>query len=511
MKILPIALFAFLASPALSAQDSCGTWTDVPVPNPPGSTHTMLHEISVRAPDDVWAVGSKYVLNGPTSETQTLAYRWQGSSWVAVPTPSPSPFQGGGWADLQSVEAISADDVWAAGGAVIQAPDGFVGTHILVEHWNGSQWSVIPAPVTLGGSGNFVDDIEAIAPDDVWFVGDWLEFPPASAAEKRALAMHWDGSGFAVFDTPFFDNAPIGGHGLTAVSAVSTDDVWAVGGGHDGDYVGFSYIVHWDGSQWQYRPGPTAGVFQRWYDVQAVAADDVWAVGDYEDASGYHGLVAHWDGTSWTRIPDSPVGGSAVEVLAPDRVYVGGAGVARWDGSSWTVVATFPGVSSPSLWSLEQAGPCAVWGAGRLFEGQILPLSVRLDPANGGIATYCPVTPNSAGPGATIGWTGTGSIAAHDLVLTAAGAPANRLGLFFYGDQRDQTPYGNGLRCIGGSLHRLPAIQTSASGTAMQAFPYAGTPVVSGSLWNFQLFFRDGAAGGARLDTTNGLEVHFTP
>jgi len=45
----------------------------------------------------------------------------------------------------------------------------------------------------------------------------------------------------------------------------------------------------------------------------------------------------------------------------------------------------------------------------------------------------------------------------------------------------------------------------------MQAFPYAGTPVVSGSLWNFQLFFRDGAAGGARLDTTNGLEVHFTP
>jgi hypothetical protein len=510
MKILPTLLPVLVLSTAAAAQDPCGTWTEVPVGNPAGSTHTMLHELTVLPSGDTWAVGSKYVLNGIDRETQTLAYRWDGASWIVVPTPSPTPYPGGGWADLQSVEAVAPNDVWAAGGQRIQAPDGFVGTHLLVEHWNGSQWSIVPAPVTLGGSGNFVDDIEAISPDDIWFVGDWLEFPATSAAEKRALAMHWDGSGFTIFDTPFFDNQPIGGHGLTAVSAVSSDDVWAVGGGHDGDYVGFSYIVHWNGSQWQYEPGPTAGWMQRWYDVQAVATDDVWAVGEYDDASGAHGLFAHWDGTSWTRLPDSPVGAASIEVMALDRVYVGGNGVALWNGSSWSVVTTLPGVTSPSLWSLERIGPCSIWAAGRQFEGQILPLTARLDPS-GGPVTFCAITPNSSGPGATIGWTGSGSIAANDLVLTAAGMPSNKLALFFYGDQRTSVPYGNGVRCVGGQIHRLPAIHTTASGTASQAFPYAGSPVVAGSTWNFQLFFRDAAAGGACFDSTNALEVRFTP
>ena len=509
MKTLSIGLATSLLSVLASAQDPCGTWSAVPVPNPAGSTHTMLEEVSVLSPSDAWAVGSKRVPTSGGAETQTLAYHWNGSAWTIVPTPSPSPYPGGGWADLQSVEAIAPGNVWAAGGQRIQAPDGFVGTHLLVEHWDGSQWSVVPAPMTVGGSGNFVDDIEAIAANDIWFVGDWLEFPPSSAAQKRALAMHWNGSSFTVHDTPFFDNAPIGGHGLTAVSAVSSNDVWAVGGGHDGDYVGFSYIVHWDGSQWTYRPGPTAGSSQRWRDVHAVAANDVWAIGEYDDASGYHGLFAHWDGSSWTRLPDSPVGGSSLEVLAPDRVYAGGAGVALWNGASWTVVATFPGVSGPSIQSLERIGPCSLWGAGRRLEDQILPLTVRLDPA--GITPYCTTTPNSAGPGATIGWSGSASIGAHDLVLTASGAPAGRWGRFFYGDQQASAPFGNGVRCVGGHLFRLPMQLTSATGTASRPFTYAGSAVTPGSAWNFQFYFRDPAGGGAALNSTNAFEAQFTP
>src|SRR6185436_10536399 len=133
-----------------------------------------------------------------------------------------------------------------------------------------------------------------------------------------------NGSSFAILPAPFFDNAPIGGHGLTKVAAIASDDVWSVGGGHDGDYVGFSYIVHWNGSQWEYRPGPVAGFQMFMYDVEAVAANDVWAVGDYQDATGYHGLAVHWDGSTWTRLPDPPVGGTTLEVLPGGEVYVGG-------------------------------------------------------------------------------------------------------------------------------------------------------------------------------------------
>ena len=504
-----LAALASLASPTL-AQDPCGAWSVVPAPMPAGSTHTVLEDVVSIAPDDAWAVGRKMLPAGAGSEAQTVAMHWDGASWSIVPAPSPSPYPGGGWSELLAVEALSSTDVWAAGDQRIQAPDQFVGTHLMVQHWNGSQWSLVPAPVTIGGSGNFVDDIEAIAADDIWFVGDWLEFPPTSAAQKRALAMRWNGSGFQVFPTPFFDNAPIGGHGLTAVSAVSSDDVWAVGGGHDGDYVGFSYIVHWNGSQWEYRPGPTAGSAHRLYDVEAVASNDVWAVGDYFDANGYHGMMLHFDGASWTRLPDPPVGGASIEVVAPDKVYVGGAGVALWDGSTWTVVASFPGVDSPSVLALEPIGPCSLWGVGRRFEGETRPLTVRLDGAPAA-TTYCDAVPSSIGVPASIGFAGSASVGASDLVLTVDSAPANKTGLFFYGTQRASLPFGNGVRCIGGTLVRLPLQQTDANGSASRAFSAAAAGIGAGEARDFQFWYRDPPAGGANFNASNGLEVVFQP
>ena len=513
LPLLPITtLVSLLAvAPRGLAQDPCGTWSAVTTPNPTSSTHTFLSEVSVLSPTDVWVVGSKYVPVANSNETQTVAMHWNGSAWTSVPSPSPTPYPGGGWADFQTVHAVSTNDVWAAGGQRIAAPDGFVGTHLMVQHWNGSQWSIVPAPVTIGGSGNFIDDIEVVAADDIWFVGDWLKFPPSSSAEKRALAMHWDGSGFTIFDTPFFDNAPIGGHGLTAISAVSSNDIWAVGGGHDGDYVNFSQIVHWDGQQWSQKPGPTAGSFHRLYDVQAVSANEVYAIGDYQDASGYHGLFMRWDGASWTRLPDPPVGGSSIEVLSPTQIYVGGGGVALWDGASWSVVATFPGVASPSIWSLEANGPCSLWGSGaRWSSPDMLPLTVRLD--SGAIGTnYCTVSPNSAGIGARMSASGSTSLAQQNLLLRADGCPPNKPGLFLYALGTAQVPFGNGMRCVGGVLKRSPPLVISPLGRASQLFNYAASPITAGSTWNFQLWFRDPQGGGAFFNLSDGLALTFQP
>jgi hypothetical protein len=68
------------------------------------------------------------------------------------------PKSGSGTADIRQQltsagqAAISPSDIWAAGcnscGDVGQAP-------ALIEHWNGTAWSINPAPVALGGvSGN---------------------------------------------------------------------------------------------------------------------------------------------------------------------------------------------------------------------------------------------------------------------------------------------------------------------------------------------------------------------
>jgi hypothetical protein len=128
---------------------------------------------------------------------------------------------------------------------------------------------------------------------------------------------------------------------------------------------------------------------------------------------------------------------------------------------------------------------------------------------------YCVGAPNSVGTGASLQGTGSTSIIANDFVLNATGCPSNMFGLFFYGpDQVPLTPFGDGNRCVGGSLARLPVITTDAGGSASHSLDYGSLPanaqIVAGSIWNFQLWYRDpNGPGGSGSNASNGLEVHF--
>lgn len=374
------------ATPPNGGSDPNGIWQIESVSDPAAGQRVILRDVVVLAADDVWAVGEydELVLPPYSTDTRPLALHWDGASWTQVSVPYPKVVPELENAFLWAVAAAGPDDVWAAGGANVVAPDGYLGTHLYVVHWDGNAWEMRSPPITVGGSGNFIDDIEVIAPDDVWFVGDWLELPAAGPSEKRALTMHWDGSGFTIVDNPFFDNQPVGGHGLTSVSAVASNDVWAVGGGHDGDEVDFSEIVHWDGSAWTLVPGPTPGYFHRLEAVEAVAHDDVWACGEYlaEDGSGYHSLYLHWNGTSWTQVP-APGGGAGLVALAPDEIYSCGGDVLRWDGSSWKVVEEFSARIGVATAAIDAAGSAGtLWTVGREeLVGVLKGFSARLVPA----------------------------------------------------------------------------------------------------------------------------------
>ncbi|HEY4388878.1 MAG TPA: hypothetical protein VGN34_30885, partial [Ktedonobacteraceae bacterium] len=44
----------------------------------------------------------------------------------------------------------------------------------LIEHWNGSTWSVVPSPSpgsSPASSFNFLNGIEALSPHNIWAVG----------------------------------------------------------------------------------------------------------------------------------------------------------------------------------------------------------------------------------------------------------------------------------------------------------------------------------------------------
>ncbi|MBL6755249.1 MAG: prolyl oligopeptidase family serine peptidase [Planctomycetes bacterium] len=133
-----------------------------------------------------------------------------------------------------------------------------------------------------------------------------------------------------------------------------------------------------------------------------------------------------------------------------------------------------------------------------------------------GPSAYCPVTPNSSGAGAEIGWSGSTSVADDDLVLEVTGVPSSTVGLFFYGPDQVQLGLGNGLRCVGGSLQRLPVVGADASGTVSYPVELLNTSLPTGAIsagetWNFQFWFRDVQAFPYRFNLSNGLRVPFTP
>jgi hypothetical protein len=105
---------------------------------------------------------------------------------------------------------------------------------------------------------------------------------------------------------PAVDPSPAG-NTLTAVSARTGTDAWAVGffdnpvddTGRDG------LAEHWNGQRWQRFTVPsTLRVDERLLAVGGSAADDVWAVGA-RNATGFastNPLIDHWNGTAWTAV-----------------------------------------------------------------------------------------------------------------------------------------------------------------------------------------------------------------
>ena len=131
-------------------------------------------------------------------------------------------------------------------------------------------------------------------------------------------------------------------------------------------------------------------------------------------------------------------------------------------------------------------------------------------------STYCDNLPNSTGQSAAIGWSGSGSVAANDLVLQVSGATFNKPGLFFYGPDTTQTPLGDGYLCITGNIQRLPVVFTDTLGAASYAVdlehPTLPTNTIqAGETHHFQFWHRDTAGTLANYNLSDALTVPFLP
>jgi subtilisin family serine protease len=202
-----------------------------------------------------------------------------------------------------------------------------------------------------------------------------------------------------------------------------------------------------------------------------------------------------------------------------DFVYVNGTSFATpfAAGIAALVLSAHPGFTSlqvgqvlrNSCTDLGPPGQDPSYGYGLVNALQALVL------ACGTPTSYCASSPNSVGPGAFMSWSGSQSLSANDLVVIASGAPPNTTGLFFFGTTSVQAPFGNGFRCVGGAVTRLPVVHANAFGDAVQNIDLANLPqgqvVVAGDVRNFQFWYRNPAGGGALFNLSDGLRVQFCP
>ncbi len=315
---------------------------------------------------DVWSVGSQ-----PQGGLNVvLTQHWDGSTWSVVPAPQPSDPS----SFFDDVTALSSRNVWAVGNSVNQRG---VLVSNLVEHWDGSSWQIVPSP-DVTSRDNVLYAISAVSPGDIWAVG--YTDKSTGAHHFNPLALHWDGTAWMIVPTPATD-----GGSLLAVKAFASDNVWAVGehqvlSGHT--VTSTTYILHWDGALWSNVPSPNQPVaVNALYGVSGASSTDLWAVGvtgiSFTDNSA---LAMHWDGAAWSIVPTAATSGAdplrAVIAVAPRNVWAAGTIdgmplIERWNGTAWSVVPT-PMVDPPAgLTAISIGRDRSLWASGFQASGEL--------------------------------------------------------------------------------------------------------------------------------------------
>lgn len=279
------------------------TWSIVSSPNGLNGSGTTNNLVAVAdlSPTNAWAVGSSN--NENNGNTQPLIEHWNGSAWSIVPAATDTGLSDG----FSAIAAISANDIWIAGGHFDPAIGGDDG---LIEHWNGSAWSVVPSPntITVNGVVHGVEPIGALtaaSSTDVWAT-------TASGATASVLFEHWNGSQWNLVSAPGVANTT---DSISGISASSSNDIWAVGSTRGGGRHPpiLPLIEHFDGTNWNIvaSPAGTLGPVS----VTALTPTDAWLVGDGNVNSGSSPIVEHWDGTQWSLVTVPVPAGSQINQL----------------------------------------------------------------------------------------------------------------------------------------------------------------------------------------------------
>lgn len=294
-------------------------------------------------------------------------------AWQVVPSPSVGNFDN----SLASVSGASANDVWAVGD--YYAPSNSNVLQNMAEHWDGTSWTEYALP-EIGLNQNTLLGVSELPTGHAWAAGYYVD----ANFNQRTLIQHWDGTTWSVIPSP---SPGADQNILYGITALSDSDVWAVGANQDGNRVWHSLAEHWNGSSWTIvptvDPGTTGNLL---YSVTAVSTGSVYASGQAADA-GFpdQALVEHWNGKTWSQLT-APTTSQSVAgyAVAGTDAALNVAGIGENDATPYTTAVIGGAPSSLALESTPNsgAGEQDLFGATTAADGSTWAAGWAVDPAS---------------------------------------------------------------------------------------------------------------------------------
>jgi hypothetical protein len=259
-------------------------WTIRPTPIPSSANSSSLSGVACPSPTACIAVGWYTDSTG----VHALAESWNGTRWSLQHSPTPT-----GTYKQTSLNAVSC---WSPSGCIA------VGTTngTLAESWNGSRWSILPTPTPAGSADVEQYGVSCPSPTTCFAVGGYLAQPVPYTVVGRVLVESWNGSRWSIQPAPSPARNPLY---LAGVACASTASCIAVGWGSN-DTTGHALAESWNGSHWKIQPLPhSAGETPA--NLSGVACPSRTACTAVGFSTDSHMLVEAWNGKRWTT-PTAP-------------------------------------------------------------------------------------------------------------------------------------------------------------------------------------------------------------
>jgi roadblock/LC7 domain-containing protein len=281
----------------------------------------MLRSVSSRAA--IVLSGSAIALAAVTVPAQaaTAATGWRAVTTIGVK---------GSLAIMTGVDAVSANDAWAAGFAGTSSggkPDA------LIEHWAGRTWQQVKLPARVAKAWDHFGPTEVLvgasSATNMWAVTQ-VGADARGDGYLRLSGRTWTAG--ALPGSSASDDSLV----LVTSVLVLKSGTWVFGGklGVTGTKESFvPYAEHYNGRRWSAVKVAGTGEITA---ASAVSANNIWAVtgttGVAEEIAAGEGtavpsVVLHWNGTSWQKEaaqPSLPAGGDLTSITVGKQFLVGG-------------------------------------------------------------------------------------------------------------------------------------------------------------------------------------------